>query len=53
MSEPHPPIEDDDEGAGAAEAATELQFDEAEPITPASSGPTCVRCNRPIMDAYF
>ena len=53
MSEPHPPIEDDDEGAGADEAATELQFDEAEPITPASSGPTCARCKRPITDAYF
>ena len=51
MPEPHPPIENDDEGAG--DSATELQFDEAEPIAPASSGPTCVRCNRPITDAYF
>ncbi len=53
MPEPHPPIEDDEEGAGADEGGSELQFDEAEPITPALSGTTCVRCNRLIMDAYF
>ena len=52
MSEPHPPIEDDVEGAGD-EGGSELQFDEAEPITPALSGTTCARCQRSITDAYF
>ncbi len=52
MSEPHPTIEDDPEGP-LADEGTELQFDEAEPTTPTSSGPACAGCKRPIKDAYF
>jgi hypothetical protein len=51
MSDPHPPIEHDDEGAG--DEGTELQFDEAEPLAPTSSGPSCAGCKRPITDAYY
>ena len=46
MSDPSPPIEDEDEGAG--DDGTELQFDQAEPLTPTSSGPSCAGCKRPI-----
>jgi hypothetical protein len=51
MSEPALPTNEEDEGA--LDEGTELQFDEAEPTTPASSGPTCAGCKRPINDAYF
>ena len=52
MSEPRPTFEAEDEEP-VADEGTELQFDEAEPTTPASSGPTCAGCKRPIKDAYF
>jgi hypothetical protein len=48
MSDAAPPIEEDDESAGA-----ELQFDQAEPLAPTSSGPSCAGCKRPITDEYF
>jgi hypothetical protein len=51
MSEPNPPIEHGDEGADGD--GTELQFDEAEPTTPTSTGATCAGCKRPITDAYY
>jgi hypothetical protein len=55
MSDPAPPIEEEDEGTGpgAGDSGTELQFDEAEPTTPAVSGPSCAGCKQPIKDAYF
>jgi hypothetical protein len=31
----------------------ELQFDEAEPLSPTLSGTSCAGCKRPIYDAYF
>ncbi len=51
MSDPSPAIEDEDERA--LDEGAELQFDQAEPLTPTSSGPTCAACKRPIEDAYF
>ena len=51
MSEPSPPIDGEDEGG--FDEGTELQFDQAELTTPASSGPSCDACKRPIKDAYY
>jgi hypothetical protein len=51
MSEPIPPRENDVEGAD--DLGAELQFDQAEPTTLASSGPTCAACNRTIKDTYY
>jgi hypothetical protein len=51
MSELSPPIEGEDEDAN--DEGTELQFDQAEPTTPTSSGPTCAGCKRPITDVYY
>ena len=51
MSEPNHPVEHGDEGA--PDEGTELQFDEAEPTSPTSTGATCAGCKRPITDAYY
>jgi len=51
MSGPEPVVDRDDEGADDQDA--ELQFDQAEMTTPASSGPSCDGCKRPITDAYY
>ena len=51
MSDPSPAIEDEDERVD--DDGTDLQFDQAEPLTPTSSGPSCAGCKRPIADAYY
>ncbi len=51
MSEPNQPIDDGDPGVEAGD--TELQFDEAEPTSPTSTGATCAACKRPIDDVYY
>ncbi len=51
MSELNQPIDDGDPGADAGD--TELQFEEAEPTSPTSSGATCAACKRPIDDVYY
>ena len=51
MSGPEPVVDREDEGAD--DEGAELQFDQAEMTTPASSGPSCDACKRPITDAYY
>jgi len=52
MSQPNAstPPEDDDV---SFEADDDLQFDQAEYVTPAQAGPTCGLCHQPIADAYY
>lgn len=51
MSGPEPVVDREDEGAD--DEGAELQFDQAEMTTPASSGPSCDACKRPITDTYY
>ena len=52
MSEPNRSAPQGDE-ASHEEPGEELQFDQAEFVTPASDGPACTVCHQPIAGEYF